>query len=319
MYCSHLFVPLQAIMKDNKALIAHLSMFGACAGWGLMAPVGKDALLHGFDGITLVTFRVVGACILFWIASLFAPKEHVPRKDKLMFIGAAVFGLLCNQCCYTLGLSITSPINASIVTTSMPIFAMILSALILKEPITGKKSLGVLMGCSGALILILTSAAHASDKVGDIRGDLCCLGAQFSYALYLSLFNRFIKQYSIFTVNKWMFLWATVILLPLTGPHTLSMVSQPLPLSTLLETAYVVVFGTFIGYILIINAQKILRPTVVAAYNYVQPIVAVAVSVATGLGILKWTHALAIVLVFAGVTLVNKSKSRRDMEREKAT
>ena len=74
---------------DNKALIAHLSMFGACAGWGLMAPIGKDAMTHGFDGLTLVTFRVVGACLLFWIASLFAKKEHVPRHDKLMFIGAA--------------------------------------------------------------------------------------------------------------------------------------------------------------------------------------------------------------------------------------
>ena len=304
--------------EKNRPLIAHLSMFAACAIWGLMAPVGKDAMTHGLDGPSMVLIRVAGGALLFWIASLFAKREHVPLKHVLTFAGAAVFGIVCNQCGYTIGLSLTSPINASIVTTSMPIFAMLLAALILKEPITSKKVLGVLMGCSGALILILTSATHASDKVGDIRGDLCCLGAQFSYALYLSLFNRFIKQYSIFTVNKWMFLWATVILLPLTGPHTLSMISQPLPLSTLLETAYVVVFGTFIGYILIINAQKILRPTVVAAYNYVQPIVAVAVSVATGLGILKWTHALAIVLVFAGVTLVNKSKSRRDMEREKA-
>lgn len=175
--------------NNNRALIAHLSMFGACAGWGLMAPVGKDAMTHGFDGITMVTFRVVGACLLFWIASIFAPKEKVPLRDKLMFIGAGIFGLVLNQCCYTIGLSITSPINASIVTTSMPIFAMLLAALILKEPITGKKALGVPMGCSGALILILTSAAHASDKVGDIRGDLLCLFAQFSFALYLSLFN----------------------------------------------------------------------------------------------------------------------------------
>ena len=77
--------------NNNRALIAHLSMFGACAGWGLMAPVGKDAMTHGFDGITMVTFRVVGACVLFLIASLWAPKEHVPRRDKLMFSGAALF------------------------------------------------------------------------------------------------------------------------------------------------------------------------------------------------------------------------------------
>jgi len=305
-------------MDNKKPLIAHLSMFGACAIWGLMAPVGKDAMTHGLDGPSMVMIRVIGGATLFWIASLFAKREHVPLKHVFTFAAAAVFGIVCNQCGYTIGLSLTSPINASIVTTSMPIFAMLLAALILKEPITSKKVLGVLMGCSGALILILTSAAHSSDKVGDIRGDLCCLGAQFSYALYLSLFNRFIKQYSVFTVNKWMFLWASILLFPITGPHTLTMISQPMPLSTWAETFYVVFFGTFIGYILIINAQKVLRPTVVAAYNYVQPIVAVAVSVLTGLGIMKWTHAIAIVLVFAGVTLVNKSKSRRDLEKEKS-
>ena len=302
---------------DNKALIAHLSMFGACAGWGLMAPIGKDAMTHGFDGLTLVTFRVVGACLLFWIASLFAKKEHVPRHDKLMFIGAALFGLICNQCCYTMGLSITSPINASIVTTSMPIFAMLLSALILKEPITGKKAIGVLMGCSGALILILTSAAHASAKVGDIRGDLLCLFAQFSFALYLSLFNPLIRRYSVFTTNKYMFSWGTLMLLPFTLTHVEEVLSNPIPAKTWWEVAYVVCIGTFLCYILTMVGQRTLRPTVVSVYNYVQPVVSVGATLLMGFGILKPTHALAVVLVFSGVWLVTKSKSRRDMESEK--
>lgn len=304
-------------MKENKALVAHLSMFGACAGWGLMAPVGKDAMTNGFDGLTMVTFRVVGACVLFLIASLWAPKEHVPRKDKLMFIGAALFGLVCNQCCYTMGLSITSPINASIVTTSMPIFAMLLAALILKEPITGKKALGVLMGCSGALMLILTSAAHADGKVGDIRGDLLCLFAQFSFALYLSLFNPLIRRYNVFTINKYMFSWATLMLLPFTFVHVADVVSRPIPALTWLEVGYVVVVGTFFCYILTMIGQRTLRPTVVSVYNYVQPIVSVAASLLMGIGILKPTHALAVVLVFSGVWLVTKSKSRRDLEKEK--
>ena len=306
-------------MDNKKPLIAHLSMFTACAIWGLMAPVGKDAMTHGLDGPSMVMLRILGGAVLFWTASLFVRREHVPLKDVLTFAGAAVFGLVCNQCGYTIGLSLTSPINASIVTTSMPIFAMLLAALILKEPITGKKVLGVGLGCSGALMLILTSMSHASDKVGDIRGDLLCLGARFSYALYLSLFNRFIKKYSVFTVNKWMFLWATVILLPFAGGHTWQAVSQEMALKTWLEAGYVVFFGTFVGYILIINAQKILRPTVVSVYNYVQPLVAVTVSVLTGIGILKWTQALAVVLVFSGVMLVTKSKSRKDMEEEKKT
>ena len=299
-------------VKDNKPLIAHLSMFGACAFWGLMAPLGKDAMTHGLDGLTMVSFRVLGGCLLFWLTSLFVKKEEVPLRDKLMFIGAAVFGLVTNQCCYTIGLSITSPINASIVTTSMPIFAMILAAIILREPITGKKALGVLMGCSGALILILTSAAHSSDKVGDIRGDLLCLGAQFSFALYLSLFNPLIRRYSVFTINKWMFLWATLMVIPFTAGHVADTVSQPIPTRTWAEAFYVVFFGTYVGYILTMIGQKTLRPTVVSVYNYVQPIVSVIVSVLAGIGILKPSHALAVILVFSGVWLVTKSRSKAD-------
>ena len=301
--------------KDKNLIVAHLSMFLACAFWGLMAPLGKDAMTHGIDGIDMVTFRVVGGACLFWFTSLFVKRQHVPLRDKLMFAGAGLFGLVFNQCCYTIGLSITSPINASIVTTSMPIFAMLLSALILKEPITGKKAIGVLMGCSGALILILTSAAAVSDKVGDIRGDLLCLGAQFSFALYLSLFNPLIKRYDVFTINKWMFLWASLLITPFTSMHVASIEWSQVPLKTWLEAGYVVFFGTYIGYILTMIGQRTLRPTVVSVYNYVQPIVSVTASVILGISLLQWSQGLAVILVFAGVWLVNKSRAKSDMKK----
>ena len=282
-----------------------------------MAPLGKDAMTHGFTGIDMVTFRVTGGAILFWLTSLFTPKEHVPKKDLLMLIGAAVFGLVTNQCCYTIGLSVTSPVNASIVTTSMPIFAMILAFLILKEPITAKKAGGVAMGCAGAVILIVTSAAAANSKVGDIRGDLLCLGAQLSFALYLSLFSPLIRRYSVITVNKWMFTYATAMILPFTFGRVSSIDYAAIPTSTWLETGFVVVFGTYVSYILMMIGQHTLRPTVVSIYNYVQPIVSVTVSVLTGIGVFKPSQGAAIILVCLGVWLVTKSKSRRDMENEK--
>ena len=308
---------------QNKPLAAHLSMFAACAIWGLMSPLGKDAMTHGLDGITMVSFRVMGGALLFWFTSLLLrlwkgpmAVQHVPLRDKFTFAAAAVFGLVCNQCCFTIGLSITSPVNASIVTTSMPIFAMFLSFLILREPITWKKACGVAVGCAGALTLVLTSVHAADAKVGDVRGDLLVLGAQLSYALFLSLFNKFIKKYDIFTVNRWMFLWATIIVWPFTLGHVAATDWVAVPLRSWLETAYVVVLGTFVGYILIVNAQKVLRPTVVSIYNYVQPAVAVAVTLLTGIGVFKPAQALAVLLVFLGVWLVTKSKSRRDMESE---
>ena len=111
---------------DNKKqpLIAHLCMLCAGSFWGLMAPVGKDAMLHGIDGFHLVSFRVLGGAILFWLTSMFTKKEHVPMKDILLLGCAGLFALVFNQCCYTIGLNMTSPSNSSIMTTSMPIFPL---------------------------------------------------------------------------------------------------------------------------------------------------------------------------------------------------
>ena len=297
-------------MDNKKPLFAHLCMFFACAFWGLMAPLGKDAMTHGLTGIDMVTFRVAGAAVLFWVASLFVKKEHPPVKDILLLGLAGMFGLVFNQCCYTIGLSITSPINSSIVTTSMPIFAMLLSALILKEPITGKKAGGVFMGFSVAVLLILTSATAVNSKVGDLRGDLLCMFAQLSFAFYLSMFNKLIKRYSVFTVNKWMFTFAALVITPFTFSHVSSIAFSEITVKTWLETMFVVVVCTFVCYILTMQAQQVLRPTVVSVYNYVQPAVAVIVSVFSGLGVFKLTHALAVVLVFFGVRFVTKSRKR---------
>ena len=303
-------------MKDNRVpLQAHLSMFAAEAIWGLMAPIGKAAMNSGFDGISVVSFRVAGAALLFWVASLIGPREHIPARDIVKLAGAALLGIVFNQGLYNIGLSITSPVNASIVTTSMPIFAMVLSFFILKEPITWKKALGVAIGCGGALILILSSAHAGSAKVGNIRGDLMCFGAQFSFALYLALFNPIIRKYNVFTVNKWMFTWASLFVLPFTSWHVSQLPWTTFTAATWLEVGYVVVFGTFVSYLLSVVAQRVLRPTVVSVYNYVQPIVSVIVSVAVGLSVFTLPQGVAVILVFSGVWLVIKSKSKRDEEK----
>ena len=288
-----------------------------CAGtcWGLMAPIGKDAMLNGINGIDLVSFRVLGGALLFWLTSLFTKKEHVPVKDILLLGCAGLFALVFNQCSYTIGLNLTSPSNSSIMTTSMPIFAMVLSFFILKEPITWQKAGGVLLGCAGAVIIITTSATAGNAKVGNIWGDLLCMSAQLSFALYLSLFKPLVQKYSLFTVNKWMFTWATLIIWPFTLGHVSSIDFASVPMSTWWETGFVVFFGTYISYICMMVGQQTLRPTVVSVYNYMQPLVSVSVSVAVGLAVFKTSQALAAILVFSGVWFVVKSKSKHDMSK----
>lgn len=302
---------------DNKKqpLIAHLCMLCAGTCWGLMAPIGKDAMLNGIDGIDLVSFRVLGGALLFWLTSRFTKKEHVPVKDILLLGCAGLFALVFNQCSYTIGLNLTSPSNSSIMTTSMPIFAMVLSFFILKEPITWQKAGGVLLGCAGAVIIITTSATAGNAKVGNIWGDLLCMSAQLSFALYLSLFKPLVQKYSLFTVNKWMFTWATLIIWPFTLGHVSSIDFASVPMNTWWETGFVVFFGTYISYICMMVGQQTLRPTVVSVYNYMQPLVSVSVSVAVDLAVFKTSQALAAILVFSGVWFVVKSKSKHDMSK----
>lgn len=304
-------------MDNNKAPKAHLSLLLAEIFWGLMAPLGKDAMGSGIDGICMVSLRVAGAALLFWTASLFMPHEKMARRDILMLAVAALFGIVFNQCMYTIGLSITSPVNSSIVTTSMPIFAMILSFFILREPLSAKKALGVALGCGGAVILIMSSASATSDHVGDIRGDILCMLAQLSFALYLALFGKLVRRYSVVTVNKWMFLWSSLYILPLASPHLAANNWAAVSMGAWGEAAFVVFFGTFVSYLLMMKAQQILRPTVVSVYNYVQPIVSVSVSVVAGIAAFTVNQGIAVILVFTGVWLVIKSKSRRDVEQSK--
>lgn len=303
-------------------ILAHLCI--GCAGiiWGLMSPIGKDAMLHGIGGIDMVSFRVMGACLCFWLASLMfkvtgQKQEKVPTRDLLKFFLVAMFSVICNQCCYTIGLSITAPTNASIMTTTMPIITMILAAIVLREPISSKKVLGIALGVTGALILILSSTSTGGSKAeGNIIGDLLVVGAQCSFAIYLTFFKHIVQRYHVVTVMKWTFTYACLVILPFSFRHLSAIPFAEISTRTWLETGFVVFFGTFLAYILMIRAQKVLRPTVVSIYNYVQPTVACLVSAITGLGVFGWSQAIAIVLVFTGVYLVSISKSRRELKQE---
>ena len=146
-----------------KVIRAHLALLGAASMWGLMSPMGKAAMEAGITGLSLATMRMIGGAVCFWIASLFAPKEKVSSHDLMLLFFAGLLGIVCNQGCFTFGLSLTSPIDASIVTTTMPIVTMILAALFLKEPVTPKKVIGIFLGSIGALMLILSNQGGSVD------------------------------------------------------------------------------------------------------------------------------------------------------------
>lgn len=297
-------------MADFK-IKGHMAMLGANVMWGVMAPIVKLVLASGVIApFLLVDFRMAGAAALFWITSLFLPAEHVPFKDIVRLFGAGMLGVLCNQGCFIMGVSLTSPGEASLVTTTMPMWVMLLAWLLLREPISIKKIGGILLGAAGALILILGNGAAPSQGASNPPlGDFIILMAQLSYALYLTLYRNFIRKYSLVTLMKWMFLSAAVVALPLTSPIVASTQWSVITPAEWLGVAAVVIGATYIAYICIMIGQKNLRPTIVGMYNYVQPIVATATGIWLGLDTFTIIKAIAVVLIFSGVWLVTVSRS----------
>ena len=275
--------------------------------WGMMAPLGKHAMSHGIGSFEMVSLRVLGGALSFWIASLFIAREKIAAKDFLYLFGAALFAIVFNQCLYTNGLSLTSPINASLITTLLPIVTLLLSLVILRERISWKRAAGVVIGLIGAVILI-ASRQQQGHQDASLLGDLCCVMAQFSFALYLILFKKIISRYHVITCMKWMMTFAALVILPFTYQNVLNVEWSQLTPRVYGETAWVVFGGTFFSYLFMTKAQQQLAPTIVSMYTNIQPLVSTIASVALGLGIFGWSQASAALLVIAGVYMVTHSK-----------
>lgn len=309
---------------EMQKLKGHGAMLCANAMWGLMSPLAKLVMLGGLVTPLVVTdLRVFGTMVLFWIVSFFRKPEHVGHKDLAKLFVASLLAIVFNQGCFIFGVGLTSPADASIITTSMPLWAMVLAAIFLKEPITGKKVLGIAFGATGALLLIMGSshAGTSSTVSGDksIWGDLLVLMAQLSYALYLVLFKNFVGKYSVFTLMKWMFTYAFICLLPFSYNDLLAAGWAGLSLMEIGSLAFIVVGSTFLCYILVVVGQKNLRPTVAGMYNYVQPVVACIVAICWGMDSFNWVKGVSILLIFGGVYLVTMSRSRAELEAHEAS
>ncbi len=307
-------------MMTSEQRYGHLAMLTASIAWGLMAPVSKAAMnSDAISAMLVADVRIFGAAVLFWLISFFTKREKIGHKsDYIRFFFAGLFAIVLNQCVYVTGVSMTSPVDASIITTTLPIVTMIFAAIFIKEPITGKKAGGVFLGACGALLLVFgnrllpgaSAAGSQAAQSSNLTGDLLCFFAQCSYAVYLVIFRDLIKRYSPVTLMKWMFTFASVLAIPISARSLAATGWSAISLTEYAELAYVLFFGTFLCYLIVPVGQKYLRPTLVAMYNYVQPIVATIVAIIWGMDSFNILKVIAVVFIFSGVILVNRSKSR---------
>lgn len=303
-------------MMERNKLNGHIAIFVANVFFGLNNPISRTLMPEIIDPTTLTYFRMLGGAILFWSSAVFIKVEKVPFKDLVQFFFAAFFALTLNQLSFFTGLSKTSAIDATIVVSILPIVSMLLAAVIIKEPITFRKALGVAIGASGALFLILSKHGNNVGQ-GNITGNLIVIIAVCSFALYLTLFKNLISRYSVFTIMRMLFIFAVIQSYPFCHHALEAFDPSVLTLSVSLRIAYVVVIATFVSYILLGIGQRVLLPTTLSMYNYMQPIVASIAAVAIGVDEFSFNQLIAITLVFLGVYIVTQSKTRAQLEAEK--
>lgn len=291
-----------------SALRGHLMLLGAAVLWGCNAPMIKDLQGLGVPALVVADMRAVGAAVAFWVMSLFVGGGE--RVSVSMLGRLCVAGILCivlNQVLFTVGVNYTSPIDATVISTMLPIVTMIFAAIILKESITGMKVVGIAVGAAGALTLVF--GGGGSSVGGGLVGDALCFTAQVSCALYMVIFSNTIHRYSVVTLMKWLFLFSAIIVTMVTWPSVVAVDYASLPLKAWGEMLFIVFGGTFVSYIFFTDGQKLLRPTVVSMYNYVQPIVATVLSVAMGVGTFGVGKVTSMAMVFAGVYIVTHAKN----------
>lgn len=303
---------------NKTKLQGHTAIFIAAIIFGANFPITKHLMPHWMSPWALTYSRFAFGAIAFWTLSLFVKKERVPRKDMFTLLLGSMLGVGFNQALFIFGLQYTSPTDASIVNTVLPIMAMIISFFILKEPITFKKAGGVFLGLVGVLCVILSAnASPGISKSAPMLGDLFCALSCLMYAFFLVVTRDVSKRYSPVTIMKWMFLFSTIFSFPF-GYRELMSANLFVngSVSDWMSYAYLLVGATFITYLLTPVAQKRIRPTTIGMYNYVQPLIASVIAISTGQDQFTWIKPVAAVLIFAGVYFVTTSKSREDVERE---
>ncbi|MDG2491837.1 MAG: DMT family transporter [Flavobacteriaceae bacterium] len=290
----------------DKRILALLAAFGATTIYGLNHTIAKVIMPDYIGAFGLVMLRVVGATILFWSVSLFYPSEKIDRPDFFRIGIATLFGMCINMLMFIKGLSLSTPINSSVIVTLTPIMVMILSAIFLKEKITIKRGTGIFIGFGGAALLILQGNNEMLNAPNIPLGNIMMFANAMCYGTYLVLIKPLTKKYSTITLMKWMFIGGVFLNLPITFTEITEVSWTTLPFEAIWRMAFVVVGTTFCTYLFNVYALRTLSPTTVGAFVYLQPLMGILFATYTGNDQLDLIKCAATVLVFIGVYLVTK-------------
>jgi drug/metabolite transporter (DMT)-like permease len=293
----------------TKALKGHIALFVAQLIYALNYSVAKGLMPEFIHPIALVFARVLGAGLLFWIFSLFVKTQKVEKKDMKRIALLAVFGVVINQIFFIYGLSITTPINSSIIMISNPIMVFVFTLIILKERITVIKFSGLIFAVVGA-VMILRFRGNFEVGSDTIAGDLMTLINSASWAIFVVMVKPIMMKYNTVTAMRWLFLFGAMYMLPIGLVETLHTDWNAFTSHAIFALLFVVVATTFVAYFLNIYGLQELSPNTVSAYIYLQPFLASLFAILMGEDTLTPTKLFSGFLIILGLYLINKKTKK---------
>ena len=294
----------------KKTLFYHLLLFIANLIYALNYSIAKLIMPEHIKPSGFILLRVTGALVLYSISYFILVKERIDKSDLVRFFLCGIFGVAINQLLFFEGLSLTTPINASIVMTANPILVLVLSYFILKEKIKARKTFGIGLGIIGSILLI-TQGASLDFSSNYQLGNLLVFINAASYGIYLILVQPLMRKYHPLTVMLYVFSFG----FPFVGIFGFENLIQVnwgnLSFNHYMSIVFVVFGTTFLAYLCNSFALQKLQATTVSIYIYLQPLLASIFAIIIGSDTLDFIKITSAFLIFTGVYLVSSNKNNK--------
>ncbi|HEV8081495.1 MAG TPA: DMT family transporter [Chitinophagaceae bacterium] len=290
---------------------AHLGLLATNLFFAINISAIKFLTTKGFSGPYGLNVVRSGICVLlFWLLFLTArEKEKIDKKYIVRFLLCAFSALAANQMLFMKGVSLTYPIHASLLLLITPILITFIAAWVLKEPISVYKIIGLLLGITGACILIL-SGDSAGKGNNILLGDFLVIMSTFLYTIYFILVKPLMQKYPTMVVMRWVFTFGFLMILPLGLNEFTQIPWGHYSLNEYLLLFMIVIPGTFLAYIFNAYGIKKLSASTAGTYIYSQPVFAVLIATIFLNETLELYKIIAGVVIFSGVYLANKPGKR---------
>lgn len=292
---------------NTKKLQGHSALLLANTIFGLGVPVTKYLLDHWISPMGYMATRCLGAAAIFWLISLFMPKEKITRADLFIIMLGGLMGVVVSQTLTAWALTYTTPIYFSLIATLTPVATLVAAVFFLHERMSVKGLVAVFMGIAGAMLMVFMGWQSGRGS-NDLLGIGLTILSVLTWVAYLIITRRASSKYTAVTQMKWIFLVSSVAVLPFSWNDLLSapLYSLATAWPGLLSMAFIVLFATVAGYFAIPFAMRYIEATTVSIYTNLQPIVASLVAIALAQDILTWDKPIALVLVLLSAWLATR-------------